>query len=1736
MWTMRRSKAPNHRLLLAAVSVAIVVFAGEQATARADGSGSSYSRSSLQDQYNGQLVSGFMGLRAPLDVGGGHLVGDNTDPNGLRWTKCTNLGIDLLVTLAAEAKGLLSSAEARAHVGGVIDALSRLTTFAGIFPEVIRLDPNDVHAEEVEGRVRYSSIDSAWVTLALSLVDASYQGVDDALAAKARLLIGKQDYTVFVDQNGMMGAGFFVEARTKRRVETFPFSYDDMNSEARPLVNVLVALGKLPISTWSSMRYRWVRKEGGVLARSWNYSAFVEMTGQLFMDESSLAPRSLGRSHSAYIDATTAVARRSGHAVFGYAPACDPVRGYSEYGLNRPDVVSPYAAAELATTGDARALANLERVLRALPPGGHPAPDALEPKSARVLCPVARALDQGLLFLSLNVDTVWRLARRAAWHDDAEQRIVDLDRTARPPGDVPIDARNDGAPPEDAPTKPAPGALTLDERAAAMSRGRAVLRSLLDAARAADWAPGGRARAADAWRRVAVAKAAATWMDLLPHASMVVTREEDVRSEAPQFRLDLQLQAVWSPGKFGAGAAADGAVAPALAASLREDHDASTDALDTYARLYLAERRISRLREHEESLRALIGEVELPGTSPGGDALLLESRMAAIEAKERDADASRREQAAHLEALLGQRLDGSGLDARLELRDVLDVLALPVPGSGTGVEEAAAALRHRRSILGAAESRMPYVPELLASVLDVVVKPAPTGLLQRPTWSTDQVLGQATLGFDLRSSRAAQREAEEAAVQAEGWRLEASRDQNRRIRAEAAARRDGALSAWSASRDVLESSARFLDVARRFARGEADGPALVGASEKLISASDFADTLFADAVRAEVVLTTHEATAPASPTRGGLRDPLGVPSDGPDPRAGPSTRPDASVAAAEADAVSAYERAEAARSTFSGRVELGVLYPFFAGSGAAIAGNTGLLLTSGGALLPPQLKHPALLARVSLFGLRDGPEGRATRIEAELRAAQATFARKRRLARQAAARVELAYQGALVREAERRLAFATAVRDALRESKRQGIVDEETLASEGDMRVAVAAADRETELAGWTQTEIGARSLVDGPAALGQVESREAETTARDIYQSERLLGFEAELRTRIAELELDSARASLARLRAAGSAVDVAVQGTREIGRDAVGSSIGLGLNWNLDPPKAPSDISDQAATVARAEEGLAETRRALQTEKRLAAAEYEEAARLHDIELKNRDRLREVLAHLRQEQASEPELSDSAKLRAAAGVEALVFDAERRLLLVESRAGRALLCAMNLGASLHPEGDGAAMAGSRAPTPTTLAEAVERFVESDPRVLEADAVARSAAAAPNRSALPWGLHVAGPSFGLTFATQPGSASDTTTNPASSPSRGLTGDVGVGLSLALGESFSFVEMSAQERFARTSRRAARMHAAVSAIAAIAAGWNARERTRLEPDRRAARGRTVLLTSPRLSAAQIGPNALAYAESAYAASQADVLEAQADWERSRLLWAQRNMEPSERVLDEFGRVASTDLGVALQNALTEAAPSLHTADVAAARTRADLAWAGVGASFLRLLDPITFFAEFEPFGEWDSPPTDGAGLGAPTRDARVDLALRLGVNPKAAGEIAERVAIADARQAEVGVAERAARNALAERRARIDARSGSWRASAHALEAARRAFEETDRRYRVGESGVSIDRRSECLDALFDAERVELDARVAVLDAFLEGHSQFSPDGAALSSLSTESSNRKNTPGREPKP
>jgi hypothetical protein len=401
-------------------------------------SGSS-SLAALQKRHNRVLHDGVLSFRSSQAPEQEWIVGDNTDPWGMGWTKCTNLGIHLISTLVGERRGLLERVEAKAQIRAVLDILGGLKTHAGIFPENIHIQ-GGVRAEVVDGRMRFSSIDSAWVTLALSLVETRYRGEDKALWQSAKELIARQDYRVFVGADGLLGAGFYLDVASEQKVETIAFSYDDRNSEARPLVLALVGMGQLPDSAWDNTSYRWGQREGLALAKGWHYSAFVEMTGALFFDESKLAPRSLGKSHQNYVEATVRVARRRGHQIFGYAPACDAHNPYAEFGLDRPDVVSPYAAALLTLTGDRRALANLDQVLNALPRDGRPLPDGIDPTSGQVSCGVARILDQGLLFLALNADVTRSLVRKTAWYASAERRLVAMDRSFLAPTTPPPDA------------------------------------------------------------------------------------------------------------------------------------------------------------------------------------------------------------------------------------------------------------------------------------------------------------------------------------------------------------------------------------------------------------------------------------------------------------------------------------------------------------------------------------------------------------------------------------------------------------------------------------------------------------------------------------------------------------------------------------------------------------------------------------------------------------------------------------------------------------------------------------------------------------------------------------------------------------------------------------------------------------------------------------------------------------------------------------------------------------------------------------------------------------------------------------------------------------------------------------------------------------------------------------------------------------------------------------------------
>ncbi len=356
-----------------------------------------------------------------------HVACDNTGRYGRGWTKCTNMALDVLTALVAERRSLQSAEVTANNVSDVLATLANLRTFHGIFPEFIKLE-GSVHAELKGGIIRYSSIDAAWVTLALSIAEARYRSERPDLARRASELIRNQDYAPFVERNRLLGF-LAIDAASGEVVERARYSYGDRNSEARPLVLALVGLGKLPPSLWDEMRYSWTMRDGLPIASGYGASAFVELSGQLFFDEMSLAPKSLGLSHESYVRASAEVAHRKRHAIWGYAPSCGPGDHYAEFGLDNPEVVAPYAAALLATTRVPSATKNLERVFDALDWSGAPLPDSLDPVTRRAVCDDARMLDQSLLFLSLNVDALRELSRKASWYPSAEQRLREMDRT-----------------------------------------------------------------------------------------------------------------------------------------------------------------------------------------------------------------------------------------------------------------------------------------------------------------------------------------------------------------------------------------------------------------------------------------------------------------------------------------------------------------------------------------------------------------------------------------------------------------------------------------------------------------------------------------------------------------------------------------------------------------------------------------------------------------------------------------------------------------------------------------------------------------------------------------------------------------------------------------------------------------------------------------------------------------------------------------------------------------------------------------------------------------------------------------------------------------------------------------------------------------------------------------------------------------------------------------------------------
>jgi len=176
------------------------------------------------------------------------------------------------------------------------------------------------------------------------------------------------------------------------------------------------------------MSYKTTTRLGIQMAEGWHMSAFVEMNGNLFMDELALAPNTFGASHVNYLAATQKLADSQGHKFYGYAPCSHKEGEYTEFGLDKPEIVSPYAAALLITTGDKQAEQNLIDLLSTFPKNGTPMPDAIGSKDGKIQNYKTSTWDISLLFLAVNSDIIRDMVRKTKWYFSAKETIRTFDK------------------------------------------------------------------------------------------------------------------------------------------------------------------------------------------------------------------------------------------------------------------------------------------------------------------------------------------------------------------------------------------------------------------------------------------------------------------------------------------------------------------------------------------------------------------------------------------------------------------------------------------------------------------------------------------------------------------------------------------------------------------------------------------------------------------------------------------------------------------------------------------------------------------------------------------------------------------------------------------------------------------------------------------------------------------------------------------------------------------------------------------------------------------------------------------------------------------------------------------------------------------------------------------------------------------------------------------------------------
>lgn len=350
------------------------------------------------------------------------------------YTSPTNIAGYAWSALVAGELGLARRQDCRGAVTPVLDTLGRLPRHAGsgmfyTWYDVATGDRTLTWGRR--GRVLapfLSSVDNAWLALALGLVGRAWPGLRGA----AEEVLAPMRFDAFYDPvarpaGGLMRGGFWERPQGSRTtpatdptgatIHVTRHHYALRNSETRLVTYVAMALGQVGPAAYDALEAPRVASGGGELIASLGGSAFEALAVAPFLPEETWPGAGWAANHAGTVAAHRSFAAEAGWPVWGLSPCACPgagYRAYREFGVpalglggqgyrttwHGQGVVTPHASALALTVDPAAAVANLAALegLGCYGPGGFV--DSIGVRTRRT---AGRhlALDQAFLFAGL---------------------------------------------------------------------------------------------------------------------------------------------------------------------------------------------------------------------------------------------------------------------------------------------------------------------------------------------------------------------------------------------------------------------------------------------------------------------------------------------------------------------------------------------------------------------------------------------------------------------------------------------------------------------------------------------------------------------------------------------------------------------------------------------------------------------------------------------------------------------------------------------------------------------------------------------------------------------------------------------------------------------------------------------------------------------------------------------------------------------------------------------------------------------------------------------------------------------------------------------------------------------------------------------------------------------------------------------------------------------------------------